>query len=251
MNTTGNNVVSPPELNITNLDLPSPEGRRELKYIIPRRSGLFEDRAITRLCPTLRQSYDPRMVCNLYLDTPSLSCFGDNLSGVSNRFKLRVRWYGKAENPINPRMERKIRSNQLSWKESCPLPEIDFDMRWTEMFRILQGAITPNLREWFLACRQPVLLNCYRRQYYESSDGNVRVTVDTGIRFYDQRFAAKPNIHLRDYRLDTPVLELKFAPQYRQIALRTIRPLRLRQSRFSKYSIGVECLLSRGRDQYL
>jgi len=251
VSSTSNRAFSPLEPEVSSRDLFHPDARRELKYIIPRRSGLFEDRAITRLCPTLRQPYESRVVCNLYLDTPSLSCFGDNLSGVSNRYKLRIRWYGAAGSPISPRMERKIRCNQLSWKESCSLPEIDFDNPWTEIFRTLQGEITPQLREWFLACRQPVLLNCYRRQYYESNDGNVRVTVDTGIRFFDQRFTAKPSIHLRDYRLDTPVLELKFAPLYRQTALRTIRPLRLRQSRFSKYGIGVECLLSRGRDQYM
>ena len=234
------------------LDLPFPEGRRELKYIIPRRSGLFEDRGIIRLCPTLRQSYDPRMVCNLYLDTPSLSCFGDNLSGVSNRFKLRVRWYGKVENPINPRMERKIRSNQLSWKESCPLPEIDFDMRWTEMFRILQGEITPHLREWFLACRQPVLLNYYLRQYYESSDGNVRVTVDTGYPVLRSALYCK-----------TQHSSSRLPPRYTGSRIEICTTITdrlpcapfvlygLRQTRFSKYSIGVECLLSRGRDQYL
>ena len=74
------------KFNITNL------GVRGLEEIIRQNPFLFSD------------IYSLRQVNNVYFDSLNLKCFNDNISGLANRFKIRIRWYGKmycyVKNPI-------------------------------------------------------------------------------------------------------------------------------------------------------
>jgi hypothetical protein len=59
------------------------------------RGGLPEVLAMVRRHPVgFIEAYLPRMVNNIYLDSPGLNSFFDHINGVSNRAKTRVRWYG-------------------------------------------------------------------------------------------------------------------------------------------------------------
>lgn len=53
-----------------------------------------------------REVYAPRQVNNIYLDSPDLRCFHDNVAGASQRFKPRLRWYGERA-PMRLAVERK------------------------------------------------------------------------------------------------------------------------------------------------
>ena len=47
-----------------------------------------------------RRIYHPRYINNIYLDTPELDAFFDNIGGMSDRKKYRIRWYGEAQGEI-------------------------------------------------------------------------------------------------------------------------------------------------------
>ena len=53
--------------------------------------------------------YDDRIINNIYFDSPSLNKFFANDDGISERNKLRIRWYGNNSNTYDYRLEIKIK----------------------------------------------------------------------------------------------------------------------------------------------
>ena len=70
----------------------------------------------------------------------------------------------------------------------------------------------------------------------------MRVTLDANQQFFDQRLAPIPNFGRRDDRLDTLVVEFKFARDDHRRANRFIQGIPFRLSRNSKYVIGFQLL---------
>ena len=64
-------------------------------------------------------------------------------------------------------------------------------------------------RHWFSHFPVPVLINCYRRDYYDTPDGVVRLTVDRRLRAYGQRATCVPNLTILAPLADEIVIELK------------------------------------------
>ena len=62
-----------------------------------------------------RESYSRRIVNSIYLDTSSHSFVEDNLAGISNRVKPRIRWYGHQEDQIRDGVL------ELKWKKNLSL----------------------------------------------------------------------------------------------------------------------------------
>ena len=72
-------------------------------------------------------AFRPRQINNIYFDTPGLNCFHDNLRGVPNRWKFRVRWYGNNGNEISqPLLELKIKKGTVGTKKT-----------WTSLLSLL------------------------------------------------------------------------------------------------------------------
>ncbi len=56
-----------------------------------------------------REAYSQRYINNIYFDTQTLKYYHENERGVSNREKVRIRWYGDTFGAIqNPKLEIKI-----------------------------------------------------------------------------------------------------------------------------------------------
>ena len=54
--------------------------------------------------------YSSRYINNIYFDTYSFSNYFDNVDGLSDRFKVRIRWYGELFGIINePKLEIKLK----------------------------------------------------------------------------------------------------------------------------------------------
>jgi len=227
-------------------------GRREWKYLLSPRSGLHHDDAILRLCPVLRRTYAPRYICNVYFDTPALQCYADNLGGFPERVKLRIRWYGDFPASDNCTLELKKRRNQITWKSRCALGDLDLQTwSWDEVRLFLIEKSAPSFHRYMNLLCVPTLITRYRRQYYEAVDSGVRVTVDSDLCFVDQRNRSIPNFIFNIYRFDSPLLELKFPLADRVQAQSLVKALNLRRTRFSKYSVGMECVSSRSQRRYM
>jgi hypothetical protein len=182
-------------------------------------------------------------VNNIYFDTFDQFAYAENLSGASARSKVRFRWYGEGEDPEKGTLEVKRRRSSVGWKLSYrtgPVPLVD--VPWLRFRRTLREELSGDARIWLDANPQPILINRYRRRYFLSRDGRVRLTVDWDQRVYDQRLCATPNLTRRANLPDTLVVELKFDREDRKLANRYAQGIPIRLSRNSKYVIGVQAI---------
>ncbi|SVD50132.1 uncharacterized protein METZ01_LOCUS402986 [marine metagenome] len=70
------------------------------------------------VCTNAVNKYPDRYINTIYLDNPDYESVRDNLTGISDRFKTRIRWYDG--DPI-VKLEKKIRKGRLVRKETTPL----------------------------------------------------------------------------------------------------------------------------------
>jgi hypothetical protein len=188
--------------------------------------------------------FPPRRVNNVYFDTPDLDAYAENLSGTSARSKVRVRWYGETHQPTASVLEIKRRRNHLGWKHSYPGGALDFVQRtWAQLRRDLRRSLPPEGRLWLDESPQPVLINRYHRQYFESPEGKLRATLDFRQLVFDQRLKSHPNLRNRANLPDTLVVEIKFGRHDHALGSRCISSLPIRVSRNSKYMIGVGAIV--------
>ncbi len=177
--------------------------------------------------------FPDRIVTNIYLDTPDLDMFYENLHGDGDRQKIRIRWYG--ENRIqtaNPVVEIKRKSNEVGDKSTFAIQEP------------LNTGDPPALRDFIERhCRfgldlGPVLLNSYRRSYLETFDGRFRATIDREIKYRSFDF---PSAEEGQFEHDNAViLEIKFDKKYDDAWKTCAQEIPFRVSRNSKYVIGVQ-----------
>jgi hypothetical protein len=225
---------------------PIPENARyEIKFVAEA-IRYHEIEQWIRLSPGgFRTSYPPRWVNNVYFDTPDLYGFAENLSGTSARAKLRLRWYGETDRPATTVLEVKRRRNHLGWKLHYPAGPLDLGaQRWRTLRQQIRRALSPEGRLWLDSHPQPVLINRYHRQYFESPGGVLRATLDWRQTVFDQRFAARPNLRSRANLPDSLIAEVKFSRNDYHLGSRAIEGMPIRVSRNSKYMVGVEAILA-------
>ena len=191
-----------------------------------------------------RVAYPPRQVNSLYFDSFDLQSLNANLSGVGRREKLRLRWYGSDLRCVaGAQLELKCRRGTTGWKEITPFAgTLDLARgSWSALLATLRDGVDMRARQWLALYTQPVLINVYERAYYETPDGLLRLTLDTQLRAYDQRFAALPNLCQPGLSTGEMVVELKApvddAAMQRVSDLLTTFPARA--ERFSKYLQGL------------
>lgn len=200
-------------------------------------------RSLVRRHPALfQQAYPPRYVNNLYLDTPWMGHYQDNLDGASERMKVRVRWYddleARAERPV---LEFKIKRGGVGWKESYPLPALQVGPGLTGLGlrTLVEGSdLAPAARQ-ALAGLRPALVNRYRREYYATSDGRFRVTIDDELTYYAVR-QLSGGLHARAEDHGVVIVELKYDRAHERQAERVASRFPFRLTRSSKYVRGIE-----------
>ncbi len=187
---------------------------------------------VVRMHPSsFRQIYPDRQINNIYFDTPSFTTYKDNVKGIADRKKYRVRWY--AYDPFlikQPRFEIKIKSNQLGKKEVHPLEAFQLD-NYLSLNRIvshLSGAFIP---------LQASLMNAYHRSYYGTGNGKFRITIDHQLRYHSLLNGARfTNYQVADRGV---VVELKYDAEYEEEANFIQQYLPFRQTKSSKYVTGI------------
>lgn len=205
--------------------------RYELKYKIEH-FGLSSLLQAIRLHPAgFRKIYPDRQINNIYFDSPSLTTFEDNVSGVSERKKFRIRWYGvKPEIIESPKLEIKIKSNKLGAKEVYPANDFTLDNLMP---------ITHNVNQLVKknGSLRPVLMNSYNRSYFGTTNGDFRITVDRDMRYFSLlagRQFTRYTIHDDDL-----IMELKYDESLDGKTDRITQALPFRQTKSSKYVTGV------------
>jgi hypothetical protein len=185
-------------------------------------------------------AYPPRRVNSVYLDTPHLSNFNDNLYGTNLRQKLRLRWYGDAMTNIQPSLELKQKRNLLGRKKQVQLPrKLDMTCPWIEILGTIRANVGPDWQALLHTTDQPALLNHYQREYYVTPDGAIRITLDFDQVAFDQRLSLRPNLHVRLPIADTVVIEIKTEREQVERLQQIAAQFPVLRSRNSKYVNGL------------
>jgi len=204
--------------------------RFERKYRIPLDLRLAQQ--ILKLHPAdFSMRFPDRIVNNIYFDTSYLSTFNENLAGVGIRKKYRLRWYGSpVKIPGKAFFEIKMKQNELGAKRTFP---VKFK-NWSQI-----STLPELLPEGFKAAAPiaPVLLNSYRRAYYESSDGKFRLTLDSDLHFGRMSFDYPTLSYPASSHL---VLELKYKRKFDDEAHELMQLFPFRQTKNSKFAEGIK-----------
>lgn len=222
------------------------ELKRPYRY---ERKFLADEMSVHQVCALIKlhpamfiEPYPPRHVNNIYLDTPSLDCYGENVYGGKDRRKVRIRWYGELFGPIRkPVLEFKIKDGLVGTKQTYPFLPFTLDEKFTyACYRdALQRSPLPLEVQYTLRDLEPVLVNRYYRWYYATIDGCYRVTVDTEMCFHNIRRHWNPFQYcVRDHR--SIVVELKYDIQHEIHVERISRYFPFSVTRNSKYVQGIE-----------
>ena len=216
--------------------------RYERKFLVDQ-LDVQQVRALVKLHPAMfYEPYPPRYVNNLYLDTELLDNYQENVSGVGERHKARIRWYGDLFGRIEqPVLEFKVKSGLVGTKISYPFAPFVLDGRFCHRYYldILRVASVPDHVRQRLRGLHVVLCNNYYRWYYATRDGRFRVTVDTEMAFYQVRKVAN---HFRHRYVDhrNVVVELKYGKPQDMEAERVSRVFPFSVTKNSKYVTGIE-----------
>lgn len=216
--------------------------RYERKYFISDLSR-FEIETIVKLHPAIfLKIYHERCINNIYFDSVNMSSFNDNLIGNSRRFKVRIRWYGDIFGVVEkPVLEIKVKSGLMGSKISYPLERFSVDEELTinSIRNIFDKSAMPDAIKLNLKSLNFVVLNCYRRRYFQSACKRFRITLDFGMRFIKIDTMHNMFLHESVDHINN-VLELKYEQDMDHYAENITNYLPFRMTRSSKYIQGVE-----------
>jgi hypothetical protein len=205
---------------------------------------LFEVRQWIRLHSLgFNHAYHSRQVNNIYFDTSGLDSLNDHLSGVGERRKLRFRWYGEDIDYALGQLEIKQKINRMGWKYTYPIPTtLDLaNLNWVQIQELIQKSSEGIFYE-MISISRPVIINSYQRDYYITSDGQARLTLDYNITAYDQQLTQTPNIKIRGPGLNLVILEIKTETQHEVDLPSLLAEFPLRTEKHSKYVTGMSAM---------
>jgi len=201
------------------------EKRIEKKFVL----GKFKDDFFKKflLVNGFTKQYPDRAISSIYLDTANYDFAKDNINGVSERKKIRFRWYNDDLDKIY--IEVKNKKNFNVWKNvekiNLKTNEKNLIENLKNNFFNIKFKNSNNFNYKF------VLKTNYKRSYWFSNNNKIRATIDIDINASSINNFSKP-IYLGD-----TVLEFKFNPIYeryfRDFFLNKLN--HLRSQKYSKY----------------
>ncbi len=204
----------------------------------------FQVAALIKQHPRLfHASYPSRYVNNLYLDTPDMNNYFDNVDGAELRRKIRVRWYGGQFGEItHPMLEVKAKDGLVSTKHTYPLSAFCMDTGFCDRLfqHILSDSDLPPVVWHDLRGLNVVLFNRYHRHYYATHDGAFRLTLDSQLAFYKANSLFGNQFAHRQVNARDVVVELKYEIEQETQANRVAGFFPFRVTRNSKYVQGIE-----------
>ena len=193
---------------------------------------------------SFRTIFYPRMINNIYFDTPGFDFFYDNVNGDQLRKKVRIRWYDETfayQKKLT--LEYKLKNGLLGDKISHRLTDIytGKGFKIGQMRSEIKINQLPIPVENELLTLYPSLLNRDMREYFISDDGKIRITLDNDLSFF--RIHAGKNNFMVSYHLPGDlIMEMKYTPEDDHIANIVSQHFPFRITKSSKYVTGVQNL---------
>lgn len=198
---------------------------------------------IVKLQPAaFSEIYHERLVNNIYFDSSDMKSYFDNVDGLKDRLKVRIRWYGPlfglAEKPV---LEFKIKKGLVGKKESFRLVpfSVDKNLQKDTLLDVFKRSQIPENVKLDLELLEPSLLNRYRRKYFQSADRKYRITIDWEMEFYQIRAYNNTFLH-KSADLTSAIVELKYNTKEDPYVEKIANCFPVRITRSSKYVNGIE-----------
>ena len=211
--------------------------RYEMKFVLDE-SSYSDALQWLYVCTNAVNRYPDRYINTIYLDNLDLESVRDNLAGVSDRVKTRIRWY---DSNSDSKLEKKIRKGRLVKKEITPLDlgdDFSSDLSPLELRNRINDALyneTELNDDYYIS----TLGVRYLRKYFEDQVG-LRVTFDEKIQFSDLYDDIDPfplSNRLIDYK--QKIMEIKFDPSNKDYVSNLVKKLNMTPKRHSKYLVGM------------
>ena len=176
-----------------------------------------------------KKIYEPREISTIYLDTKNLDYLYDNLVGINNRIKSRLRFYSNMNNKVI--YEEKIKKNELGSKT-----KIILNLNGNKKLGFKSTLNTLKKTNFYLNSKSflnETLFVKYKRQYFSDIFGNF-ITIDSEIRFSDVTYFRKLisyNKSLIEYKIDETNYKNNMFYNFPQ-----------KYTRHSKYVVGMALL---------
>jgi len=166
-------------------------------------SGLFRSDFFKKILflNSFMPLYENRLVNSIYLDNEEYIFFKKNIDGISERKKIRFRWYNHDKKKIF--LEEKNKKGFLVTKKITPV-NLDLSNNFKSSINLFMKNNNYNcLRDSNYKC---ILKTSYVRSYFISHDKKIRATIDTNL-----------NTSSYEYLYNTifipeTVLEFKYSP---------------------------------------
>ena len=219
--------------------------RYERKFIIPYSKKNLLDYFLRVHPLNIKKLFNDRIINNIYFDDINFKFFRENVDGISDRIKIRVRWYGNTFGEIeNSKLEFKIKQNNLGEKNFYKMDNFFFNEKEGIDEKILIKKIQSKKVKDYLNINfiRPKILNVYNRNYFITNDQHFRITLDTFPVYYDlskKKNELRKINHFQKYN----TLEIKYDERYNKYFQFFIKYLPLRLDKNSKYVFGVHKIL--------
>ena len=161
----------------------------------------------------------------------------DNLIGLSNREKIRLRWYNNDLGQSILEIKKKIDNFNQKNKQTIEFKEKNiFDYNIFSLMKELNTQ-TKIISEKNL---NPIILISYDREYYENING-IRLTIDSNLTFNRILGSNKTNFSKR-IKYPRYIIELKFGQGSNYQILNFLKNANFINTRISKYILGLSTL---------
>ncbi len=203
--------------------------RFERKWIFKSNNFLSLINALIRSNLFFRNQYPARKVNSVYFDTSKYSSIRQNLDGVSEKKKIRIRWYGNKDIITNPVIEIKSKKGFETKKESIKIKELN-KIKLFDLKKIKENL---NTKLKLKKTVNPVLTTHYKREYFISLNGKIRATVDYNLQSIFLNNESQIDI-VKNFN-NICVLELKYPVSFDRFVRKYLKDITLRLSKNSKF----------------
>ena len=172
-----------------------------------------------------------RTVNSLYFDDYNQTSVKQNLDGITDKSKIRLRWYGKNSFLItNAKLELKIKKNFLNYKVIYPMKDLkNKNIKNKKDVEFITKKINQTVKKKMLI---PTVTTHYDRFYLISLNNKIRATIDYNIKGtnftqfnYNPVFKNNKN----------SILELKYDKNFDEYVRNNCKSISSRYSKSSKY----------------
>ena len=190
-----------------------------------------------------KRSYKERYINSTYYDTFNFELARQNIDGLENRYKVRIRYYGKEE-INNSHLELKNKNGNNGNKQLFNINQEKFTSGELNLNNLLsKNQKTLDMIDKFYLLN-PILHISYKRNYYISTNKKYRITFDNDITFI--KMSNFSNINLiktfTGVKFKKNIMEFKYDLDNYFVAREITSKLPCRLTSCSKYLIGLNLL---------